>query len=80
MPRLTKIFAPPLKYSIINIIKSRCEKHGINNEEEILYYFIYFQAGFTMILKHWVDTDCIASEEEIAAIIKKCIPNIFTEI
>lgn len=23
-----------------------------------------------MILKHWVDTDCIASEEEIAAIIK----------
>ena len=33
-----------------------------------------------MILKPWVDTDCIASEEEIAAIIKKCIPNIFTEI
>ena len=65
---------------VLNIIKSRCEKHGINNEEEILYYFIYFQAGFTMILKHWVDTDCIASEEEIAAIIKKCIPNIFTEI
>ena len=33
-----------------------------------------------MILKHWVDTDCIASEEEIETIIKKCIPNIFTEI
>ena len=35
---------------VLNIIKPRCEKHGINGEEEI------------------------------AAIIKKCIPNIFTEI
>lgn len=46
-----------------NIIEPRCKKAGILNEEEILYYFINFQAGFTMILKHWVDTNCEMSEQ-----------------
>ncbi|GAA6492132.1 hypothetical protein K280104A7_16960 [Candidatus Bariatricus faecipullorum] len=34
------------------------------------------KAGFTMALKDWVDTDCQMSEEEIAQIIRNCIPGI----
>lgn len=59
-----------------DIIEPRCKNAGITDEEEILYYFIGFQAGFTMILKHWVDTDCVLSERKIARIIQNCIPTI----
>lgn len=58
------------------IMKSRCQQSGITNDDEIMYYFIYFQAGFTMVLKHWVDTDCLMNESEIAAIIENSIPNV----
>ncbi len=61
---------------LFNIIKSRCENSGITNNDEIMYYFIYFQAGFTMVLKHWLDTDCMIKEREVAAIIKNSMPNI----
>lgn len=64
---------------IWNIIKPRCEKASITSDEEIMYYFIYFQAVFTMILKHWVDTGCQKEEAEIASIIKDCIPAVFRE-
>lgn len=60
-----------------SIIKPRCEQAGIKTDEEIMYYFIYFQAGFTMILKHWVDSDCVISKYDIAKVIKKCIPKVF---
>jgi len=56
------------------IIKLRCEQAGVKADEEVMYYFINFQAGFTMVLKHWVDTDCKISEYAVAAIIKNCIP------
>lgn len=58
------------------IIKMRCKQAGIKTDEEVMYYFIYFQAGFTMILKHWVDTECMLKEEEVATLIRNCIPNI----
>lgn len=64
---------------IWNIIKPRCEKAGIISEDEVMYYFIYFQAGFTMILKHWVDTGCEKKEAEMAAIIENCIPSVLQE-
>lgn len=60
------------------IIEPRCKKAGIIDDKEIMYYFINFQAGFTMILKHWVDTDCNINETEVAAIIRNCIPNTLT--
>lgn len=56
------------------IIKPRCKKAGITLEEDMLYYFISFQAGFTMILKHWVDTGCQKDEAAVAAIIRNCVP------
>ena len=56
------------------IIRPRCAAAGITSESEMLYYFVYFQAGFTMVLKRWVDTGCLQSEEELAQILQNCIP------
>ena len=61
------------------IIEYYCKTAGITSDEEILYYLINFQAGFTMVLKHWVDTDCKISENKVAKIIKNCIPCIFSK-
>lgn len=57
-----------------NIFKPRCEEAGITDEEEIMYYFVFFQAGFTMCLRRWVDGGCQESEQELAGIISKCVP------
>lgn len=60
------------------LIKARCESAGIINDDEIMYYLISFQAGFTMVLKHWVDNDCMIENYKIAKIIKNCIPNVLS--
>lgn len=62
-----------------NIIEPRCRKAGIKNDEEILYYYINFQAGFTMMLKHWVDTGCKMSEQEVASMIRNCLPHVLVQ-
>lgn len=59
------------------VIKPYCSRAGITCEREMLYYFISFQSGFTMILKHWVEQDCIEDEERIAQIIQNTIPSVF---
>lgn len=58
------------------VIEKCCKSSGINDNEEIMYYFISFQSSFTMILKHWVDTDCKLGELELAKLIKNCLPNV----
>lgn len=60
------------------IIKPGCQAAGITSEAEMMYYFVYFQAGFTMVLKRWVDTGCRESEEELAEIIERCIPAVLS--
>lgn len=60
------------------IIQPLCEQAGITSNDEIMYYFVCFQAGFTMILKRWVDTDCKEEEKDLAKIIKSCIPAILS--
>ena len=62
------------------IIKPKCIAAGITSESEMLYYFVYFQAGFTMVLRRWVDTGCQESEEAVARIIENCIPAIWNTI
>ena len=39
-----------------------------------MYYLIYFQAVFKMVLKNWIDTGCKEDEIELAKIIKNSIP------
>lgn len=61
------------------VIRPRCQKAGVTSEEDMLYYLISFQAGFTMILKHWVDDGCRKAEEEVAAIIRNCLPAVLRQ-
>ncbi|AWK52983.1 hypothetical protein DIC82_19180 [Clostridium beijerinckii] len=55
------------------IIKPYCQKKGFKSESEMMYFFVYIQAGFTMMLKRWVDNDFNESPEELSEIILKCI-------
>lgn len=59
------------------VIRPLCLKAGIFSESEMMFYFVGFQAGFTTILKHWVEKDCVESEEKVAQIIKNSIPSIW---
>ena len=56
------------------IIKPRCTASGILSENEMMFYFAGFQAGFTVILRRWVDCGCKESEHEIARIIHNFVP------
>lgn len=57
-----------------DVIKPICMKANITDEEEIMYYLVFFQAGFTMCLRCWVETGCKESEEELARLISNCLP------
>lgn len=61
------------------IVKPKCEAAGITSESEMMYYFVYFQAGFTMVLKRWVDTGCRESEKAMTQTIQNCVPNIWKQ-
>lgn len=59
------------------VVKPLCLKAGITSENEMLLYFVGFQAGFTMILKYWVEHGCAESVETIAHIIQNTIPSVW---
>lgn len=59
------------------VIKPLSHRAGIVSEAEMMYYFVGFQAGFTTILKRWVDQGCVECEEEIARVIENIVPAIW---
>lgn len=59
------------------IVRPLCQKAGISSESEMMFYFVGFQASFTIILKRWVELGCVESEETIARIIQNIIPSIW---
>lgn len=59
------------------IVKPRCERAGITDEAEMMYYLVYFQAGFTMVLKRWVDCGCKESEETVTKLLENCVPSVW---
>lgn len=60
------------------VVKPLCLKAGITSENEMMFYFVGFQAGFTMILKHWVDQGCAENIETVAQIIQNTIPSVWS--
>ena len=54
------------------VVKPICINRGIVSEEEMMYYFVYFQAGMTMLIKRWVDNGCIETPEQIWDYLKRC--------
>lgn len=55
------------------VVKPNCLKNNITNENEMMYYFVFFQSGITMVLKRWVDNDCLDSEKHICKILLNCL-------
>lgn len=60
------------------VVKPHCDRRGITDENRMLYYLTFYQAGFTMILRRWVEGDCQETPEELCAILSACLPE--TEI
>lgn len=58
-------------------VKKICESAGITDEAEMMYYLVYFQAGFTMVLKRWVDCGCKESEETVTKLLENCVPSVW---
>ena len=52
---------------------------GITSEEEMMYYFVFYQAGITMCLKRWVDHGCQEPPEQICRYFMNCLPNLIPE-
>lgn len=61
------------------VIRPFSMKAGITSESKMMFYFVGFQAGLTMILKRWVEQDCLESEEKIAEIIRNMIPSVWKD-
>lgn len=62
------------------IVRPSCQREGITSEDEIMYYFVYFQAGLTMVLKRWIETDCKQTPDELAKIMAHCLPDLTIDI
>lgn len=52
-----------------SVIRPACAEKGITDEEEMMYYFTFYQAGITMIYKRWIDGGCREPAEVIAGYI-----------
>jgi type II secretory pathway predicted ATPase ExeA len=50
------------------------KKLGMQSEAEMMYHFVFFQAGFTTVIKRWLDTGCSESPEALTKIIWESIP------
>lgn len=62
------------------VVRPLCLQAGITSEDEMMFYFIGFQAGFTMILRHWVERGCTESVEKMADIIRNTVPSVWKEL
>ncbi len=57
------------------MMKLHYQSIGLKSEDEMMYHFVYFQAGFTMVLKRWLDSDCKETPEEMADTLVRCFKN-----
>ena len=40
----------------------------------MLYYLTFYQAGFTSVLRKWVEDGCRETPEALCAILRNCLP------
>lgn len=51
-----------------------CRAAGIDDEERMMCLFVFYQAGFTMVLRRWVDGGCETPIDEMAETLALCVP------
>lgn len=56
------------------IVHPLCEQAGITDIDEIEYDYLYFRAGFTIVLARWIEKGCLESKEKMAEILIRCMP------
>lgn len=57
-----------------DVVVPHCRAAGITDEERMMYAFVFYQAGFTMVLKRWVDDDCQTPIDQMARTLEACTP------
>lgn len=59
------------------VVVPHCQAAGITDEEQMMCTFVFYQAGFTMVLKRWVDGDCQTPVDRMARMLEACTPSIW---
>lgn len=59
------------------LIRPLCLRAGITEEAEMLYYWVGFQAGFTMVVRRWVEQGCLEQEEQMARVLRDLVPSVW---
>lgn len=67
----------PSKKGYEKILEILAPFYTSESEADFQYYFTYFQAGLTMVLRRWVENDCFESEEYMVKLLENCIPAFF---
>lgn len=70
----------PVKYFLFNTlfdkVERKCRERGITDENEIMYYCAFIQAGGIMCIKRWLDNNCTDSPEMISKVLYENIRRI----
>lgn len=61
------------------LVEPMCRRAGITDREHMMCLFVAFQAGFTMVLRRWVDADCQESIGRMADVIASCVPRAWAD-
>ena len=56
------------------VVKPHCRQRGVSDEGTMLYYFTFYQAGFSSLLRKWVEDGCRETPEELCPILLGCLP------
>ena len=57
-----------------SVVKAQCRRRGVADEDAMLYYLTFYQAGFTSVLRKWVEDGCRETPEALCAILRNCLP------
>jgi AcrR family transcriptional regulator len=61
------------------IVRPLSEAAGITDEGTMVYLLVFFQAGFTMVLRRWVDGGCVDDRQKVAQTLADCVPAVWRE-
>lgn len=61
-----------------DVVTPHCRQHGVTDRQEMLDYLTFYQAGFTSLLRKWVEEGCSEASETLCSILLDCLPR--TEI
>lgn len=60
------------------VVEPLSKRAGITDHEHLMCLFVAFQAGFTMVLRRWTDSDCRMPVREMGKICASCVPRAWT--